>query len=87
MKLSHEDHMLLKKHIVKKLYANKAFRKGHLLKERLSSGIPPHLRGATDNVLRELEREKLVVLYGKTKYGPAYQLNIKKLQEIEKLIF
>jgi len=31
-------------------------------------------------------KEELVLFYGKTKHGDAYQLNIKKLKEIEDII-
>ncbi|MFT4297731.1 MAG: hypothetical protein ACMXX5_00905 [Candidatus Woesearchaeota archaeon] len=54
--------------------------------ERLTSGIPPHLKGFVEEVLKDLVKEELVLFYGKTKHGDAYQLNIKKLNEIEKLI-
>jgi hypothetical protein len=37
--------------------------------------------------LGDLIKEGFVVHYGKTKHGLAYQLNIKKLKEIEGLIF
>ena len=86
-KLSKQDYLKIKKNIIKKLYSNQAFSKGHLLYERLASGIPPHLKGFVDDVLRDLVKEEIVLFYGKTKYGDAYQLNIKKLKEIERLIF
>ena len=54
--------------------------------ERLQSGIPSHLQGFVKDVLDDLVKEELVVLYGKTKFGDAYQLNIVKLREIEELI-
>ena len=86
-KLSSADYLKIKKNIIKKLYSNKAFSKGHLLFERLTSGIPPHLSGFVDDVLKNLMKEELVLFYGRTNYGDAYQLNIKKLKEIEDLIF
>jgi len=85
-KLSKSDYFKIKKNIIKKLYSNQAFSKGHLLYERLTSGIPSHLKGFVDDVLKELIKEELVLFYGKTKYGDAYQLNIKKLNEIEEII-
>ncbi|MBS3128386.1 hypothetical protein J4410_04530 [Candidatus Woesearchaeota archaeon] len=69
-----------------KLYAHQAFTKGHLLYERLQNSIPGHLKGNVKDVLDDLMREGLVLLYGKTKHGDAYQLNIKKLAEIESFI-
>jgi len=54
-----------------------------LLFERLASGIPPHLAGFVKDVLDDLIKEELVCLYGKTKHGDAYQLNNKKLKDIE----
>jgi len=86
-KLSKSNYVKIKKNILKKLYSNKAFSKGHLLYERLTSGIPPHLAGFVDDVLNDLLKERLVIYYGKTKHGRAYQLNIRKLKEIEEIIF
>ncbi|PIN74466.1 hypothetical protein COV18_07480 [Candidatus Woesearchaeota archaeon CG10_big_fil_rev_8_21_14_0_10_37_12] len=83
VKLNQEDHSRIKKNTIKKLYSNQAFSKGHLLYERLQSGIPTHLQGFVKNILDELIKDELVLIYGKTKYGIAYQLNIKKLKEIE----
>ena len=85
-KLSKVDYLKIKKNILKRLYTNQAFSKGHLLYERLASGIPPHLKGFVKVVLEDLLKEELVLHYGKTKYGDAYQLNIKKLKEIEQSI-
>jgi len=85
--LSKSNYVKIKKNILKKLYSNKAFSKGHLLYERLTAGIPPHLAGFVDDVLNDLIKESLVIYYGKTKHGRAYQLNIRKLKEIEEIIF
>lgn len=84
--LSKTDCLKVRKNILKKLYSNQAFSKGHLLYERLMSGIPPHLKGFVKDVLDDLIKEELVLFYGKTKYGEAYQLNMKKLKEIEEII-
>ena len=86
-KLSEADYNKLKKNIIKKLYSKKAFSKGHLLYERLTTSIPSHLKGYIDDILKELIKEELIIFYGKTKHGNAYQLNIKRLKEIEDLIF
>jgi len=86
-KLSNSDYIKIKKNIIKRLYSNKAFSKGHLLYERLTAGVPSHLSGFVRDVLNDLIKEGLVVYYGKTKYGDAYQLNIKRLKEIEEFIF
>ena len=85
-KLSGSDYSRIKKNILKRLYSNQAFSKGHLLYERLTSGIPPHLKGFVEDVLKDLVKEEVVLFYGKTKYCDAYQLNIKKLKEIEDAI-
>lgn len=85
-KLSRSDYAKIKRNIIKKLYSNKAFSKGHLLYERLTSGVPSHLSGFVETVLNDLVKEELVLYYGRTKYGDAYQLNIKKLKEIEGII-
>ena len=86
-KLLDADYLKIKKNIIKRLYSNKAFSKGHLLYERLTSGIPPHLAGFVDQVLDKLIKEGLVIHYGRTKHGDAYQLNVQKLKEIEEIIF
>ena len=85
-KLSNQDYQKIKKNIIKRLYSNQAFSKGHLLYERLTSGIPSHLTGFVKDVLEDLIKEGLVLHYGRTKYGDAYQLNIKKIKEIEEII-
>ena len=85
-KLASEDYNKIRKTIVRKLYSKKAFSKGHLLIERLQSGIPPHLFGFVKDVLKDLIKEEIVLFYGKTKYGEAYQLNVKKLKEIEEIV-
>lgn len=86
-KISEQDYQKIRKTILKKLYSCKAFRKGHLLIETLQSGMPSHLIGFVRFVLKDLIKEGLIVYYGKTKHGLAYQLNIKKLKEIEEIIF
>ena len=86
-KLTKPDYTKIKKNILKRLYSKQAFSQGHLLYERLTSGIPPHLKGFVKDVLEDLIKDKLILFYGKTKYGNAYQLNIKRLKEIEDLIF
>jgi len=87
MKIRESDYRKIKKNIVKKLYSMKAFSKGHLLFERLKHGIPTHLAGFVKDVLKDLIREGIVIYYGKTAYGDAFQLNYKKLKEIEGIIF
>jgi len=84
--LSIEEYRKIKRHIVKKLYSHQAFQQGHLLYERLLSGIPSHLRGCVRIVLKDLLREEVVLFYGRTNYGDAYQLNIKKLKDIETIL-
>lgn len=86
-RITKSDYAKIKKNILKKLYSNQAFSKGHLLYERLTTGIPPHLKGFVKSVLEDLAKERLVLFYGKTKHGDSYQLNIKKLKEIEDSIF
>ena len=76
-KLSNSDYFKIKKNIIKRLYANKAFSKGHLLYERLTSGIQPHLAGFVRQVIEDLVKEGLVLYYGRTKHGDAYQLNVR----------
>ena len=56
-KLSDEDYQKIKKNIIKKLYSSQAFSKGHLLYERLQSGIPSHLIGFVKDVLNDLIKE------------------------------
>jgi len=87
MRITEEDYQKVRKNIIKKLYSAKAFSKGHLLFERLQHGIPLHLAGSVKGVLRDLIKSGIVLHYGKTKYGNAFQLNIKRLKEIEEVIF
>ena len=85
-RLNQEDYLRIKRNILKKLRSHKAFSKGHMLFERLQTSIQPHLKGFVKEVLNDLVKENLVLFYGKTKHGDAYQLNIKKLKEIEEII-
>ncbi|MBI5065333.1 hypothetical protein HZA97_03780 [Candidatus Woesearchaeota archaeon] len=86
-KPSNEEYNKIRRNIVKKLYSSKCFQKGHLLFERLQSGTPGHLLGFIREVLDDLMKEGLVLYYGRTKHGDAYQLNINELDKIEKIIF
>ena len=86
MRLNEADYAKIRKNILKKLYAYGAFAHGHLLIERLQNGVPSHLSGFIKRVLGDLINEGIVVFYGRTKHGDAYQLNIKKLKEIENII-
>ncbi len=84
---SPDEQNRIRRNILKKLYAYGAFAHGHLLFERLQSGIPRHLAGFVADILDELVKEGLVLHYGRTKHGDAYQLNIKMLKEIEEILF
>ncbi|MDI6737873.1 MAG: hypothetical protein QME12_05155 [Nanoarchaeota archaeon] len=57
-----------------------------LCKEGFQSGIPPHLAGYVKVVLDDLVKEGIVLYYGKTKHGDAYQLNIARLKDIEDML-
>ena len=85
-KPSEEECAIIKRSILRKLYMNGAFSKGHLLYERLQTSVASHLRGYIHEMLKELVKEKMVIAYGRTKHGDAYQLNIKKLKEIEEIV-
>ncbi|MFH0798046.1 MAG: hypothetical protein V1906_01400 [Candidatus Woesearchaeota archaeon] len=85
-KISPEDYLRIRKAIVRKLYVKRAFRKGHMLLERLQSGIPSHLAGYVPLVVDDLIKEGIVIHYGRTKHGDAYQLNISQLDEIEDIV-
>jgi len=74
-RLSIQEYLGIRRNILKKLYQNGRFSKGHMLFENLRSGISPHLGGFVKPILKELIKEGLVKVYGKTKYGTAYQLN------------
>ncbi len=86
VKLAKQDYEKIKKNIIKKLYTNNCFCKGHMLFERFKTSIPHHLSGFVKEVLKDLIKENIVLPYGKTKHGVAFQLNIKKITEIEELI-
>jgi len=76
----------IRKKILRKLNDKQAFLHGHMLFERLQSGIPLHSKDFVRNILKELVKERIVLLYAKTKYGKSYQPNITKLEEIEELL-
>lgn len=85
-KYEKDEYEMVKEHIVKRLYEKRAFRKGHLLFERLQRGIEKHLRGLVPYVLDSLIKEGIIIYYGRTKHGKAYQLSIEKLGEIEEIV-
>jgi len=86
-RLTEQEYGKIRRTIIRKLYAKKAWGKGHLLFERFQSGIPPHLYGFVKDILDDLVKESLVVYYGPTKYGDAYHLNTKKKVKIEEIVF
>ncbi len=72
--------------ILYKLLNNKCFRKGHMLEERVVSSVPKHERGRAKDILKQAVRQGLVLIYGSTNQGLAYQLNIQRLAEITEFI-
>jgi len=77
----------VKKTIIRKLYSAGCWGKGHMLMERFKSGLPAHYQGYVTDALDELIKERIICAYGRTKYGPAFYLNISKKKEIEEMIF
>jgi len=69
-----------------KLLNNKCFTKGHMLEERVISGVAKHDRGRAKDILKDAVKKSLILVYGKTEHGIAYQLNIEKLGEITEFI-
>ena len=67
--------------ILYKLFNNRCFNKGHMLEERVVSSVAKHDRGRAKDILKDAVKKGLVLIYGKTLYGTAYQLNIEKLDE------
>lgn len=72
--------------ILYKLLNNKCFSKGHMLEERIVSSVPKHERGRAKDILKQAVKKQLVIIYGKTEHGLAYQLNIERLEEISEFI-
>ncbi len=72
--------------ILYKLLNNKCFSKGHMLEERITSSVPKHERGRAKDILKDAVKKGLVLIYGKTSHGTAYQLNIARLDEITDFI-
>ena len=81
-----EVERLIAKSVLRKLYSAGCWGKGHLLVDRLKSGIPSHLRGNVKEALTSLIKEGLVIVYGRTKHGVAVHLNIAKKEEIEQIV-
>ncbi|MFH1786068.1 MAG: hypothetical protein ABH829_00240 [archaeon] len=86
MGISPENYNEIRKAVLRRLYRETAWGKGHLLFERLQSGIDAHLRGYVKYVLHDLMQQRLVCCYGKTRHGDAYYLNMSKKAEIERII-
>lgn len=81
-----QDILLVKKAIIKKLYSTGCWGKGHMLVDRFKSGLPGHFRGLVSKAVKELVKEELVCVYGRTKHGLAVYLNITKKELIDALI-
>jgi len=77
---------LVKKAIIKKLYSAGCWGRGRMLIERFKSGLPAHFRGFVMHALKELVKDGLICVYGKTKHGLAVYLNIARKKEIEGII-
>ena len=72
--------------ILYKLLNNKCFSKGHMLEERIVSSVPKSERGRAKDILKRAVKQGLVLIYGNTSHGIAYQLNIQRLNEITEFI-
>ena len=72
--------------ILYKLLNNKCFSRGHMLLERIISSVPKHERGRAKDILKQAVKRGLILVYGDTGHGIAYQLNIEKLDEISDFI-
>ncbi|MBW3002196.1 hypothetical protein KY338_03495 [Candidatus Woesearchaeota archaeon] len=77
---------LVKKAVIRKLYSAGCWGKGHMLVDRFKSGLPPHFRGIVSKAVKELVKERLVCVYGRTKHGLAVYLNVTKKERIDALI-
>ena len=65
-----------------KLINNKCYSKGHILEERLISAVAKHDRGRAKDILKQAIKIRLILIYGQTNYGLAYQLNTEKLSYV-----
>jgi hypothetical protein len=77
---------LVKKAVIRKLYSAGCWGKGHMLVGRFKSGLPGHFRGSVSKAVKELVKEGLVCVYGRTKHGLAVYLNVTKKERIDALI-
>jgi thiamine kinase-like enzyme len=73
--------------ILKKLHRGSCWGKGHMLIRNVQSIAPAHMRSYAKEMLKKLVKQRLVVVYGRTKYGLAVHLNIAKKREIEEILF
>ena len=71
--------------IVRKLYVQGCWGKGHLLLIRLTKGVPASDKKFVKDVIKELIKMQ-IMFAKKTKHGLALYLNKDKLQEIEERI-
>jgi len=69
---------LVKKAVIRKLYSAGCWGKGYMLVDRCKSGLPPHLRGIVSKAVKELVKQEIVCVYGRTKHGLAVYLNVTK---------
>ena len=83
--ISNDAFQKVKCAIVRKLYMQGCWGKGHLLYIRLTKGIPNQDKIFAKEAAKELIKMKIMSAK-KTKHGIAMYLNKEKLHEIEELI-
>lgn len=84
-RMDEEIRNILKATILKKLKRRGKWGHAHTSFDRLSSGIPKHLRGLAKEVAEELIKEGLL-LVKPTSYGLEVSLNPRKKAEIDEII-
>lgn len=57
----------------------------HISLQNLKTGFPSHVKGDVDKQLKKLVKQNLILMHP-TSYGPQYALNLRKLQEIVKIL-
>jgi DNA-binding PadR family transcriptional regulator len=82
-KLKGKQLEILKREILQKMYSQAVWEKGHVLEDTIAHAVRRDQRGSVYYALKELVKEGLVKVYGQSRHGTAYQLNIEKKADIE----
>jgi len=76
---------LCQRHLLSKLDKENCTGKRHITEQNLLKGTPKHLHGELKAALKQLVKQNYVIKHS-TEHGTAYNLNPRRIKEIQDLI-